>query len=108
MILKKGYMIFTNKDHPGKGIMSTILGILSILTFIVAVYLSYMADGVSSERYGTAGLFASLFMFIGLGLGVWSFSEKDKFKLFPILGILFNLIAFFILSLILYAGAYVK
>ena len=36
----RGY-IFTNKKHPEKGIMSFILGILSLGTYIMAVYLSY-------------------------------------------------------------------
>ena len=34
--------------------------------------------------------------------------EKDNFKLFPILGIILNTIAIGVLSLILYAGAYVS
>lgn len=107
MNLKKGY-IFTNKDHPKRGIMSSILGILSIVTFITAVYLSYRGGGTSSARYGAAGLLAVVFMVIGLGLGIRSFMEKDRFKLFPCLGIVLNIIAFLILSLILYAGAYVN
>ena len=51
MAFRKGY-IFTNKDHPKKGIMSFILGILSIVTYVTAVYLSYLGGGESSERYG--------------------------------------------------------
>ena len=95
MAFRKGY-IFTNKDHPKKGIMSFILGILSI------------GGGESSERYGAAGVLASVFMLVGLFLGISSLMEKDRFKLFPVLGIIFNVIAFLILSLIMYAGAYVN
>lgn len=107
MIFKKGY-IFTNKVHPKKGIMSFILGILSIGTFVTAVYLSYRGGGESSARYGAAGVLASVFMMVGLGLGIYSLTEKDRFKFFPMIGIVFNIIAFLILSLILYAGAYVN
>lgn len=107
MAFRKGY-IFTNKDHPKKGIMSFILGILSIVTYVTAVYLSYLGGGESSERYGAAGVLASVFMLVGLVLGISSLMEKDRFKLFPVLGIIFNVIAFLILSLILYAGAYVN
>ena len=106
MNLNKGY-IFTSKDHSKKGIMSVILGILSIATFITAVYLSYQNGGESSARYGTAGLLASVFWAVGMVLGIWSVMEKDRFKLFPVLGIILNMIAVSILSLILYAGAYV-
>lgn len=107
MAFKKGY-IFTSKNHPGRGIMATILGILSIITLGVAVYLSYANGGESSARYGTAGLLAVIYMMVGMGLGIWSAMEKDAFKLFPVLGIIVNTMAFGVLSLILYAGAYVE
>lgn len=107
MIWKKGY-IFTDKDHPKRGIMSFILGILSIVTFVTAIYLSYQRGGASSERYGAAGALAVVFMLAGFVLGIYSCTEKDRFKLFPVLGIVLNTIAFFILSLILYAGAFVN
>lgn len=88
--------------------MSTILGILSCVTLGAAVYLSYQNGGNSSPRYGTAALLAALFMFAGAVLGAYSTTEKDKFKLFTVLGILVNILAFGMLSLILYAGAYVE
>lgn len=103
----RGY-IFTNKKHPEKGIMSFILGILSLGTYITAVYLSYQGEGVSSARYGAAGVLAGTFMTVGLVLGIISFREKETFKLFPVLGVIVNVLAFFALSLILYAGAYVS
>lgn len=102
----RGY-IFTNKKHPEKGIMSFILGILSLGTYIMAVYLSYQGKGVSSARYGAAGVLAGVFMTVGLILGIMSLREKETFKLFPVLGMIVNVLAFFALSLILYAGAYV-
>lgn len=107
MARKKGY-IFTNKNHPLKGIMAVILGILSIATLVTAVYLSYQQGGISSARYGTAAFLAVIFMMIGMGLSVYSMTEKETFKLFPILGIIINTAAVCILSLILYAGAYVS
>ena len=103
----RGY-IFTNKKHPEKGIMSFILGILSLGTYIMAVYLSYQGKGVSSARYGAAGVLASVFMTVGLILRIMSLREKETFKLFPVLGMIVNVLAFFALSLILYAGAYVS
>lgn len=99
--------IFTDKKHSKKGIMSTILGCLSAGTLGTAVYFSYINGGISSQRYGAAALLAVIFMLIGLVMGIWSVTEKGKFKLFPILGIVMNTTAFAIVSLILYAGAYV-
>lgn len=107
MFLKKDF-IFTVKEHPIKGITATILGIFANVTLGTAVYLSYLNGGQVTQRHGTAGLLASLFMAAGLFLGIWSLTEKDRFKLFPVLGILLNILAFGVLSLILYAGAYVN
>ena len=102
----KGY-IFTNKEHSLYGIMATILGVLSCATLGSAVYLSYLNGGESSARYGTAALLAVIFMLVGVSLGVWSTTEKEKFNLFTVLGIMINVLAFGMLSLILFAGAYV-
>lgn len=107
MAFRKGY-IFTSKNHPARGIMATILGILAIITLGVAVYLSYINGGESSITYGAAGLLAVIYMIVGMGLGIWSVMEKDVFKLFPVLGIVVNTMAFGFLSLVLYAGAYVE
>ena len=101
----KGY-IFTNKVHSQKGIMSTILGLLSLITLGTAVYFSYLHKE-PSVRYATAALLASVFMVTGLILGVLSLREQEKFWLFRILGIVMNVLSFITLSLILFAGAYI-
>ena len=102
----KGY-IFTSKEYSKKGIMSTILGTLACITLGMSVYLSYLDKGVPSPRYGTAALLAVIYMSVGIILGVWSTLEKEKFKLFTVLGIIINVLAFGSLSLILFAGAYI-
>ena len=106
MIRVKGF-IFTNKEYSRKGIMSTILGVLSCITIGAAVFLSCRGGGESSPRYGAASLLAAVFMLVGLILGIYSTTEKDKFKLFSVLGMIANILAFGMLSLILFAGAYV-
>ena len=103
---KKRSYIFTNKKHPPKAIMSTILGVISIATIILVVFLTYQADGVAKRQYGTSLLLAMIFSFTGIILGVLSKTEKDMFYLFSYLGILFNLLALAGISGILYAGAY--
>ncbi len=107
MLRDKGF-IFTNKKHTEKGIMSTILGVLAGITLGLAVYFSYSNGGRATERDAAAALLAVIFMSVGLVLGIWSTSETDKFKLFTLLGIIVNVLAFAMLSLILFAGAYVK
>ncbi|MBD5549621.1 MAG: hypothetical protein HDQ96_00355 [Lachnospiraceae bacterium] len=101
---RKNY-IFTNKEHPKKSIMSTILGVLSVGSLILAVYLSYVDKGKENIQYGSACFLALIFAFIGVTLGVFGRMEKDKFYLFSYIGIVLNLVAIGLVSLILYAGA---
>jgi len=103
--MKKKSFIFTNKEHPKKSIMSTVLGILSVLSLILAAYLSYMDKGAENMRYGSACFLAMIFAFVGVALGVLGRMEKDKFYLFSYIGIVLNLAAIGLVSLILYAGA---
>lgn len=103
---RKGY-IYTNKKHTQTGIMSFILGLLSLLTTGTAVYLSYRKKGEIPQQYGTAVFLALVFLMIGMVLSFFSLREQEKFRLFSVLGIVMNVLAFAAISLILFAGAYV-
>ena len=85
--------------------MSTVLGVLSVASLILAEYLSYMDKGAENMRYGCACFLAMLFAFAGVVLGVFGRMEKDKFYLFSYVGIVLNLLAIGMVSMILYAGA---
>ena len=86
--------------------MSTILGVLSTVSLCFCVYLSYQNAGDIPDRYGATVFLLMLMAFAGLGLGIWSTTEKDKYRIFTILGILFNVLALAVVSVILGAGAY--
>lgn len=101
---KKNY-IFTNKEHPKMSIMSTVLGVLSVGSLLLAVYLSYLEKGAENMRYGAACFLALIFAFVGAALGAVGRMKKDKFYLFSYIGIALNLAAVGLASLILYAGA---
>ena len=103
---RRGGYIFTAKKHPEKGIMSTILGVISIVSIVTAVYLAYKNGGSAAPQYGAAVLFCTLFSLAGVVLGVLSRMEKDRYYLFSHLGIGLNLAALCMVSMILYAGAY--
>ncbi|TCL59005.1 hypothetical protein EDD76_105181 [Kineothrix alysoides] len=103
---RKGGYIFTTKKHPEKGIMSTALGIISIISIAAAVYLSYRNAGAAVTQYGAAVFLVTLFSLAGLVLGILSRMEKDRYYLFSYLGIGFNVVVLAMISIILYAGAY--
>lgn len=103
--MKKSFM-FTNKEHTLKGIMATILGMISIVSLGYIIVNSYRNDGQVPLQYGAVAFLTMLFAFAGIVLGVLSKSERDKFYFFSYLGIVLNVLVLAALSVILYAGAY--
>lgn len=100
---RSGY-IFTAKKHPEKGIMSAILGVISVASIVTAVYLTYRNGGNAKPQYAVVLFLVMLFALTGLVLGILSRMEKDKYYLFPHLGIGLNFASLAMISMILYAG----
>ena len=103
---KKNSYMFTNREHSQKGIMSAILGVISLATLLYAIVMSYLRAGDIPRQYGAAALLVMIFAFVGIALGLLSRTERDKFYLFSYLGIALNVLALVVISVILYAGAY--
>ena len=82
---KKNY-IFTNKKHSDKAIMSTILGVISLVSLGIVTYLSYSQGGVMHGGYGVTGVLATVYSLIGLILGVLTLRDKDIYRFFPVPG----------------------
>ena len=99
---KNGY-IFTNKVHSNTGIMSTVLGGLTIGSNLYAIMTSYALAGEVPVSFGTALAFTAVLAIAGLVLGIVSRTERNKFSY---LGIGSNVISLALTSTILYAGAY--
>ena len=101
---KKNY-IFTNKKHSNKAIMSTILGVISLVSLGIVTYLSYSQGGVMHGGYGVTGVLATIYSLIGLILGILTLRDKDIYRIFPILGTVLNFIALGGISFLLYLGS---
>lgn len=102
---KRGYM-FTNKKHSERGIMSSVLGVIALVSMVLAVVLSYREKGAANARYGVAVMFAFLISIGGFVQGVRSRMEKDVFPLFPVFGLISNVLVIVGGMFILYAGVY--
>ena len=98
---KKNY-IFTNKKHSDKAIMSTILGVISLVSLGIVTYLSYSQGGVMHGGYGVT---ATVYSLIGLILGVLTLRDKDIYRFFPVLGTILNVISLGGISFLLYLGS---
>ena len=102
---RRGY-IFTDKKETKRGILSSVLGALSLVSLIAAVYLTFRNQGTAFVKYGVVGLLCLIFSGAGLVLGILARMEEDKFYLFAWVGIVLNLLTLAGISFILYAGAY--
>ena len=96
--------MFTDNRHPEKGVMSAILGCISVGAIIAAVVFTYNDGGQAQLRYAAAVMVAACFSVAGLILGIMSRFERDIFKLFPNLGIILNLLSFIFIIFILVLG----
>lgn len=101
--MKHNY-IFTNRSHPVRGMMSSILGSVALASFLVAIYFTFQNDGVSLLRYGAVGLLATLFGLAGFVLGILSRMERDRYHLFSYLGLFLNTMVLALAGFILYLG----
>ena len=84
---------FTDNRHPEKGILSAVLGCISVTTYILAVVFTYKNGGQALMQYAAAAFVAAIFSVVGLVLGIMSRFEKDIFKFFPNVGIILNTLA---------------
>ena len=100
---KKSY-IFTNKRQSNRAIMATILGVISLLSILAVIYLTYIQTGNAPISYGLTGLLAMIMSLVGLVLGIVTVIEKDYYKVFPVLGIVLNTLSIAGLAAIVYVG----
>ena len=84
--------------------MSTILGIISLISMGIVTYLSYRGGGVMHGGYGVTGVLATIYSLIGLILGIVTLRDKDIYRIFPVLGTVFNFVAFSVFSFLFYLG----
>lgn len=87
---RKGSYKFTDKTHAVKGMISTILGVCSILTFVILVYISFRNKGNAGMYLGAFGIAGMGLSVEGLVLGIMSFQEKEVYYLFSKIGTVIN------------------
>lgn len=101
---KKKSFIFTDKKHSNRAIMATILGVISLSGLSAMVFLSYRSGGQVGAGFGVGALLAAVYSTVGLVLSLIAAQEKERYRLFPVLGILLNLAALAGVGLIVYVG----
>ncbi|MFI3212021.1 MAG: DUF6142 family protein [Eubacteriales bacterium] len=100
---KRGY-IFTDKKYTKKSIMSTVLGIIAMISVICAIYFTYENNGQATDNYGVVGLMIVIYSIIGWILGILARVEKEQFYLFSHIGIILNTCNIIGISYVIYMG----
>ncbi|MFR8172804.1 MAG: DUF6142 family protein [Marvinbryantia sp.] len=98
---KKMMYSFTEKKNSVNGIISTIMGSISLVFLLAMIYASYYMRGDAGIYAGAFGVSGLMFALAGFIVGVSSFSEKNiKYK-YPKIGSVLSGIVF-VLWLALY------
>jgi FtsH-binding integral membrane protein len=82
---KKKYK-FTDKTHSRQGVLSSVLGLLSLLLLVFVSAAAYQKSGQAGKEIALLGFLALLLACVGLYQGVRSLKEEDSYPLFPWLG----------------------
>lgn len=95
---------FSEKRHSRQGIVSTVLGGLSLLIFVVLVYVSWWFYGEGGIYLGSIGILGILFAVSGLIKGLGSFREKHIMHTFSKAGSIISSVAFVIWIFVILLG----
>lgn len=87
---KKRMYSFAEKKHSQRGLVSSILGGISLLIFLVLSYLAFYLGGEGGAYLGSIGLTGVIFAITGFILGLLSFRESNILYFFSKLGSILN------------------
>ena len=94
---------FSNKKQSETGIMSAILGVISLFSIVIALVLSYVRES-ATPRLGIVVMLCLLFSLSGLILSLFSGKDEDKLQLFSGSGLALNAVVLCLCGVILYYG----
>lgn len=94
---------FTEKTHSKRAMISFGMSMVTLLIYVIFVYLSYKAAGQLSAYFGAFGVLAMLVAIVSTGLAATTLKEEDSFTLFPKIAM-----ATSVLSTFLWVGNYVQ
>jgi hypothetical protein len=105
MLKKTKDMIhFSGRNNSKLGMISTGIGIIDMMGFIVVCVVSGMSHGNGGMLIGIAGLFLFGLSVAGFFISYKSLKEKDIFYRFPIIGTTLNGIMMVVLMILYVLG----
>ncbi|MBQ7766695.1 MAG: hypothetical protein IJ397_07630 [Lachnospiraceae bacterium] len=95
---------FTIKKISPWSVMSTILGVITLFSMVLAIIFTFRNQGEAKVGYGLTSILALLFSGTGLGLGIKTRLEKDMYYIFANIGIILNVLMLGFMIYILVLG----
>ena len=77
------HYIFTDKRESKKGILSAMLGAMSLISVFLTVYFTWQNHGTAYVRYGVVTLLCLIFSVAGLVLELWRSWKRINFICSP-------------------------
>lgn len=102
--LKKSNFMFSNRNHSKKGMLSTFLAVLTIITLLILSILSSRTGGNGSMLLGGFGLCALILSIAGFMIGLQSLKEEEVYYSFPVVGTTLNTIILVVYLIIYIMG----
>ncbi len=103
MFHKRKYL-FTSNSRSDRGVMASVCGSASLVSFIIVITIVLKAGGNHGGRLGAVGFVSCLFSVAGVILGGLSLTEKDRFPFFPRYGFAVSLLSLLLWGAVIYAG----
>ena len=103
-IKKKKSFMFTTKHQSENGIISFVIGLISLLVMISCIGFSFAHGGDVPRNFGGVGLFAALGDLIGIIAASISLGERDIFIWVPRIALIANIVLLLAWSAMVLSG----
>lgn len=100
---RKGHL-FSSKKQSYPGLLSFILGLISIVSLILVIYRTFLNDGKALLQYGAVVFLCLLFALCGLIAGILARREPERVYVFAWLGVVLNSVVLALCFVIMYLG----
>ncbi len=94
---------FTEKTHSKRAMVAFGLALVTLVTYLIFVYLSYRAAGQLSAYYGAFGFLAMVVAVVSVVMSIIALKEEDSFTLFPRMAMITSIV-----SALLWVGNYLQ
>lgn len=104
--MKRNRIMFKTKQHSINGIISFVLGSVSLTGLVISIVISFIHRGAASRRMGGVGLVGMISVILGFMVGLYATKERDNDLLFPRIGTILNAIMIVLWAYIIIVGIY--